>query len=277
MKPLRSDSTPRFWRSAALPFIEARSIADGRSVCYGRHSHETFSIGAIIGGRSTCLHGNKTRNVETGSIVIFNPEEVHACNPSGDSAWSYRMIYVDTSWLGALQHDLGFGRNRDFHTFSTPVTEDSALFGAYERFYHTLVFTHGDDLQKQCAAVLFFDEIHRRLNPSPAAEEGSPDALVRAADYIAGNCTLPLKIEDICDAAQLSSSYLIRAFRKRYGMTPHAWMIDRRIRYARAQLRRGRPLVEVALDAGFADQAHFQRCFKRFVAATPQQYRITSA
>ncbi len=45
-----------FWRDDALPFIEARSIADGREVCYTRHAHEHFSIGAITAGRSTYLH-----------------------------------------------------------------------------------------------------------------------------------------------------------------------------------------------------------------------------
>jgi AraC-like DNA-binding protein len=56
-------------------------------------------------------------------------------------------------------------------------------------------------------------------------------------------------------------------------MTPHAYLINRRIQYSRAQLRRGRQIADVALDAGFADQAHLQRTFKRLVAATPGQYR----
>ena len=43
-------AAPKFWRDDALPFIEARSIEDGREVCYAKHSHETFSIGAVTGG-----------------------------------------------------------------------------------------------------------------------------------------------------------------------------------------------------------------------------------
>ncbi|QFS39453.1 Helix-turn-helix domai [Burkholderia cepacia] len=71
----------------------------------------------------------------------------------------------------------------------------------------------------------------------------------------------------------MSPSYLIRAFNARYGMTPHAFLIDRRVQYGRTELRRGRPIADVALDAGFADQAHFQRAFRRIAAATPGQYR----
>lgn len=56
-------------------------------------------------------------------------------------------------------------------------------------------------------------------------------------------------------------------------MTPHAYLTNRRVQFAREQLRRGVPIAEVALAAGFADQAHLQRAFKQLLAATPGHYR----
>ncbi|MCY1180628.1 Helix-turn-helix domain protein [compost metagenome] len=56
-------------------------------------------------------------------------------------------------------------------------------------------------------------------------------------------------------------------------MTPHGYVIDQRIQFARNQLRQGRLIAEVALAAGFADQAHLQRAFKHYLAATPGHYR----
>jgi len=56
-------------------------------------------------------------------------------------------------------------------------------------------------------------------------------------------------------------------------MTPHAYLVNRRIQYGRARLKQGHAIAEVALEAGFSDQAHFQREFKRLSAATPGQYR----
>src|SRR3984893_3574630 len=113
----------------------------------------------------------------------------------------------------------------------------------------------------------------QRLNPAPLPDDDASGQLARAAEFIAENCTHPLRLEDVCKAAALSASHLIRAFKQRYGMTPHAYLINRRIQFSRAQLRRGHPIADVALDAGFADQAHLQRTFKRLVAATPGQYR----
>ncbi|MGO1888564.1 MAG: helix-turn-helix domain-containing protein, partial [Halomonas sp.] len=49
--------------------------------------------------------------------------------------------------------------------------------------------------------------------------------------------------------------------------------INQRIQLGQQVLKQGHPIVEAALNAGFNDQPHFQRTFKRLVAATPNQYR----
>ncbi len=266
-------SEPRFWRCEALPYIEARSIEDGREICYARHSHETFSIGAITGGRSVYVNRHAREWTGAGAVVLMNPDDVHACNPVADECWSYRMLHVDVAWLTGLQHELGFSENHAFRAFSQIMTTDSALFNGLNRLHAILVDTEADVLRKQSAAIAFFCEVQQRLNPAPLSDDDASRQLARAAEFIAENCTRPLKLEDICNAAGLSASHLIRAFKQRYGMTPHAYLINRRIQYSRVQLRRGRLIADVALDAGFADQAHLQRTFKRLVAATPGQYR----
>jgi AraC-like DNA-binding protein len=130
-----------------------------------------------------------------------------------------------------------------------------------------------ETLRKESAAVTFFSEVQCKLNSASLPDHDASRQLTRAAEFIAENCTRSLKLDDVCKAAELSASHLIRAFKRRYGMTPHAYLINRRIQYSRAQLRRGRLIADVALEAGFADQAHLQRTFKRLVAATPGQYR----
>ncbi|QSQ25966.1 AraC family transcriptional regulator [Pyxidicoccus parkwayensis] len=268
-----ASAAPEFWRDARLPFIEGRSIRDGRKVCYAKHSHETFSIGVITGGRSTYLNGKTRERVGAGAVVVMNPEEVHACNPIDDEPWSYRMLYVDVPWLTTLQRDLGFSHNLDFRAFSATVTTEPRLYAGFNRLYGILTSPGAEDLHKHSAAITFFSQVQQALNPAPTAPREDNQKLQRAADFIRDNCTRSLKLEDICAAADLSPSYLTRAFKKRYGMTPHAYLVNRRIQYARTRLKRGHMIADVALDAGFADQAHFQRAFKRVIAATPGQYR----
>jgi AraC-like DNA-binding protein len=273
----KSASAPRFWRSDALPFIEARSIDDGRNICYAKHSHETFSIGAVTGGRSVYLNRHATESIGAGAVVLMNPDDVHACNPVAGERWSYRMLHVDVAWLTKLQHELGFSENHAFRAFSQIMTLDAALFDGVNRLCAILADENTDTdiatLRKESAAITFFTDVQQKLNPVRVPDRDASVQLARAAEFIAENCTRALKLDDVCEAAGLSASYLIRAFKQRYGMTPHAYLINRRIQYSRAQLRRGRLIADVALDAGFADQAHLQRTFKRLVAATPGQYR----
>jgi AraC-like DNA-binding protein len=269
----KSASAPRFWRSDALPFIEARSIDDGRKVCYAKHSHETFSIGAVTGGRSVYVNRHASEWIGAGAVVLMNPDDVHACNPVANERWSYRMLHVDVAWFTKLQHELGFSENHAFRAFSQIMTLDAGLFDGLNRLCAILVDGDAETLRKESAAITFFSEVQKKLNPAPLQSDDASNRLARAAEFIAENCTHSLKLEDVCKAADLSASHLIRAFKERYGMTPHAYLINRRIQYSRAQLRRGREIVDVALDAGFADQAHLQRTFKRLVAATPGQYR----
>jgi AraC-like DNA-binding protein len=267
------DKAPRFWRDDALPFIEARSIADGREVCYSRHAHEHFSIGAITAGRSTYIHEQSQFEVSTGTVVLMNPGDVHACNPIEDQPWSYLMLYVETAWLTDLQHQLGFSDDLAFRRFALTHTADASLFDGLKALYEVLVDPQQDVLRKQSTAVEFFSDVQLRLNPTDPPLREPNFKLERAADFIRDHCTQMLKLEDICEAAQLSPSYLIRAFKQHYGMTPHAFLVNRRIQFARDQLRHGKLIADVALEAGFADQAHFQRAFKQHLAATPGQYR----
>ena len=183
------------------------------------------------------------------------------------------MIYLDTPWLTDLQYQLGFSTDQGYRPFDTPHTRDTGLYHGLLDLYRTLVDEQAELLQKQSALVSYFTEVQQRLNPSLTPVREVNHKLERAADYIRAHCTQALKLEDICQAAELSPSYLIRAFKQYYGLTPHAFMVNRRIQFARSQLRNGALIADVALAAGFADQAHFQRTFKQHFAATPGQYR----
>jgi AraC-like DNA-binding protein len=77
--------------------------------------------------------------------------------------------------------------------------------------------------------------------------------------------------------AGLSRYDLARQFRLMVGTSPHRYLLMRRLDLARELLHRERPLVDVACDAGFADQAHFTRVFKSAFGLTPARYRALRA
>jgi AraC-like DNA-binding protein len=271
-----SATEPRFWRDDALPFIEARSVEDGRKVCYAKHSHETFSIGCISNGHCNYLNGRKRERIGAGTVVVMNPGDVHACNPIGDDQWCYRMLYIDVPWLGAIQDHLGVSRRSCFVPFSATASRQPELYGGLNRLFEILIDPQAEHLRKHSAAVILMTAAQQAFNPGTTLTHKKPPSLARAAEYIRQNCTRSLKLQEICSEVDLSASHLIRSFKDVYGLTPHAYQINCRIEFCRSRLRRGWPIADVALAAGFSDQAHLQRIFKRVVAATPGQYRAYS-
>ena len=262
-----------FWHDPALPFLEARAVQDGRHVCYDKHSHAHFSIGAITGGHSHYLNQRSLQEVGPGSLVLMNPEEVHACNPIADQPWSYLMFYLDTDWLRSQQEEAGLGS--EFRPFDMTASRDPLLYQGLQHLHHQLVQAP-DPLAREVACHLFSRQLLARLTPA-RWDDRPPQHLQRAAELMQDDSASPLSLSQLSAVAGLTPSHFVRAFSQHYGMTPHAYLLDQRIRHARTLLKQGQPLAEVALASGFADQAHFQRQFKRRVAATPGQYRTQLA
>lgn len=263
---------PHYWRHPAVPHIEIRNVEDGRAFAHGRHTHATFSIGAIMEGGCLYLNGHTTRAVSAGSVVLMNPGAVHACNPLQSQEWAYRMFYVDTPWLASVQQHIASGTPTGFFPVVENYSTDPALFNGLDSMYNALVANSATPASMQAATLGFFRTLLTTLRWGSEARS-ELDKVAQAAEFIREHCTQPLTLEAISAHVQLSASYLIRAFKARSGLTPHGYLIDCRLQLAREGLRRGEAIAEVAAQAGFADQAHLQRLFKRTLAATPGQYR----
>lgn len=270
---LKAEAVSRFWRDPALPFIEARDVSDGRLISHALHTHESFSIGAVTAGQSTYLNGDLRCDIRAGTVVLMNPGAAHACNPLDDQPWAYHMLYVDVPWLAALQGRLGIGDGTQWVALAPLLSSDRGLFNGVVELYACLVDERCAHAEKERLAVAFFTAMLRTLAVVDEAVQDGNVPLQRVADFIRARCTEALTLEQMSEVAQLSPSYLIRAFKQRYGMTPHAWLTDARLQHARRQLREGAAIADAAQAAGFADQAHLQRLFKRSLAATPGHYR----
>lgn len=153
------------------------------------------------------------------------------------------MLHIDAQWLTSLQYELGLSENQGFRAFSTTANWQPELYVGLERLYVTLIDEIADSLKKQSAVIQFLNDAHDWLNPAPVQVAESNHKLVRAAEYIRAHCTQSLSLTEICMASQLSASYLIRAFKACYGMTPHAYQINYRIEFCRARLKHGRPIA----------------------------------
>jgi len=101
-----------------------------------------------------------------------------------------------------------------------------------------------------------------------------PRVLRRVCEYIDRHVEENISIKDLAEVAGLSRFHFLRAFKQSQGMTPHCYVFQRRLEYAKRLLSESElSLSEVAVAAGFADQSHFARRFRRYVGTTPARFR----
>ncbi|MFR0874996.1 MAG: helix-turn-helix transcriptional regulator [Bilophila wadsworthia] len=121
------------------------------------------------------------------------------------------------------------------------------------------------------------EEIFRCFRAASAdnARNALPDAYgtidIRPA-YLEEHSGEPVSLDQLGEVAGLSKYYLLRSFTKQKGISPYRYLETIRIAKARKLLERNVPMIEVALQTGFADQSHFSRFFKRLIGVTPRQY-----
>lgn len=258
----------RFWRDPALPYLEVRQAWEVRSN-YAPHTHAGLSLGLVDSGATLFrIHGQMFR-ISAGTAVLIPPGEMHSCNPDPEQRWANRMIYIDPCGLNNFV-DTHLPLRQHYH--SPQVLGQSGNYHQLHQLSITLT-SSADPLIKEDALqrtleYLLQSDAHNPARPLPAKW------LKRMQDYLAAHCTEPLRLDDLSAEACLSRYHLIRSFKAATGMTPHAWLLDLRIKLARELLKKTRqPLSDIALQTGFADQSHFNRSFKERTAVTPGQYR----
>jgi AraC family transcriptional regulator len=96
----------------------------------------------------------------------------------------------------------------------------------------------------------------------------------RVLDYIEAHLTDELGLVELAAIVELSPHYFGEAFRISTGRSPHRYVMERRIEWARGLLwDADRPIRDIAYAAGFSSQSHFTANFRRVTGVTPGRFR----
>ncbi|MCU7697293.1 AraC family transcriptional regulator [Acinetobacter sp. AYS6] len=268
-----------FWQDGRMTYVETRRSCFSRT-CYKSHSHPTFSIGAIDEGNSVFQSSFGTaQKISAGTLVIVPAHIEHSCNPLPDQAWSYQMLHLDISWLNQWYTEFqkeGFDLNLPQHR--PLIIKDETLYQAFTDMNETLFDAQKLILEKEQSLIYCLTQLllpHFVLEEIQKTQYLYEDFLNLI--HIIKSSERFISLEELAQQVGLSRYAIIRLFKANVGLTPHAFQINLKINQARAQLKQGIPLVELAVNLGFSDQSHFHKAFKAHTGITPRQYQLAAA
>ena len=236
---------------------------------FGVHRHDTYGVGVTDVGVQTFDYRGSVERSLPGQVTVLHPDESHDGRAGTDQGFAYRIVYVAPEKIRAAVDDL-LGRPAALPFVRAPVSMSPSLAHVVNRAFRD---GHLDPLQVDSLVL----QIARGLcaaDPSlrraPTQRIDAP-ALRRVRDFLHAQRTV-IRSTELEEVGGLSRYALARQFRALYGTSPYRYSLLRRLEAARDALRRGLPIVDVALAYGFADQAHFTRMFTSTYGLPPRRY-----
>jgi len=249
--------------STGIERLEARF----RGQAFSPHRHDTYAIGVTLSGVQTFRYRGARRVCLPGQCHVLHPDEMHDGSAGTVEGFSYRIVYIDPS---LIQQALG-GKALPF--VSDPIVEGRVRGGALPRALWRLEEPIDDVARIEIVtAVADFLDRASTLSVQKQGRSLHLVSLVRVRDLIVADPARRLSIAVLEGVSGLDRWTLARQFRAAFGTCPSHFRTMRQLDEARRMIRGGRPLSEAALDAGFADQSHMSRMFKRAYGFTPGKW-----
>jgi len=237
------------------------AVASRSSRTFARHTHDEYGFGVIMRGAQRSWSGRGAVEAGAGDLITVNPGEVHDGAPVGAGrTWS--MLYVAPERMRALLGDIRDG-DAALREFRSPVIRAPATARRFAALYRAALRDDATAFDERLLSLV------AELLCEAVVERGVPHALARVRQRIDDDPTGDHPLHALAACAGISRFQVLRGFHRLTGLTPGAYVIQRRLDRARALIRAGTPLAQAADAAGFSDQSHLHRAFTRRYGMTP--------
>jgi AraC-like DNA-binding protein len=211
------------------------------------HFHDEIQVSFLEHGQRDYLIDGAAISLRAGQLLILPHKRVHRAMPSSDIMVRSTEFYLAPSELPETA--VAWIERQAYVIADAPWLVDTPA-----RNVPPAVLDTAATLNPQCVVT-------KESSRAPASDRQFLDL------------PLGVQIAEIASARNLTREAYIRAFTRRFGMTPHAYRVNLRLNEGRALLRQGYAIADVAAAAGFSDQSHFGRSFLACFGATPGQFR----
>lgn len=260
-------------RDNDLPVEAIRAHFTGHA--YDPHWHDTWLIGVTEQGVQQFHSRRKKHQSHPGTVFMLEPGELHDGDAIDEKGFTYRMLYVDADFMHQQLRTI-FGNVPDSFelNFARTLSGDRRLAYATFQAFQCL---HDRELKivKETAMQQLFAALtqHQHWRKSMVIPHEEKALALKARSWLHDHLHENIGLSDMAQALGVDRFRLSREFQARFGLPPHAWLIQLRLTHARQMLSGGMPPAEVAAHLGFADQSHLGRWFRRAYQLTPAYYQ----
>lgn len=216
--------------------------------------------------------------IAAGSMHIYDLERDPVCYT--EEPFHDVFFYVPRGSLAELQEDLGATTVGDLSIKHGVFVDDPVVRGLGLALLHSLRNeTYSNQLFVDHALLALRSHLvtayKGALIKSPPNARGlSPRQERIVKEFMHAHLHTSINLNDLAEVCELSPATFIRQFKQSVGITPHQWLIDRRLDFAKNLMRSpGLSLADISLQAGFADQSHFTRTFSARFGISPAIWR----
>ena len=229
------------------------------------HSHERACFVIALRGSFSETYARRSRQV-TPSTLIFRPageEHAEQFNSGGAKCLN---IEIEQEWLQRAPIESTFLNDSTEYRSSLLSSLSSKLYNELHEF---------DEASALSIEGLTLEIIAAASRGSSAqSKQQIPKWLERARDFVHAHFTENLTLAQIAESANVHPIHLAREFRKHFHSSTGNYVRELRIELACRELAEmDTPVAHVASTAGFYDQSHFSKTFKRVTGMTPTKYR----
>jgi AraC-like DNA-binding protein len=230
------------------------------------HRHDTYAIGITTAGVQTFRYRGSRRVCLPGQLHVLHPDELHDGAAGTDEGFGYRILYIAPD----LVRDALGGAELPF--VADPVQEAIPV----SRRIASLLIDIDEPINELSSAEIAAAVADSLVSLSGKARHRqaridlTPVQLVR--EYLTVHACEPTPASTLERVAGIDRFTIARHFRWAFGTSPDRYRTLRRLAVARAAIEDGRSLAGAAAEAGFADQSHMTRQFKRTYGFTPGRW-----
>lgn len=234
---------------------------------YPSHTHDSWTLLIVDDGAVAYGLGRHQHGALRSLVTLLPPDVPHDGRPARVGGFRKRVLYLDRG----LFDDSLIGAAVD-----SPGLRDPLLRVRVSQL-HDVLARRTEPLAAESRLTLIEERLHQHLRSrvtAPAARQ-DPGMARRLRDLLDARLPQGVTLGEASRLLNAHPAHLVRVFGAAYGIPPHLYVTGRRVDQARRYLLAGHPVAETATMAGFFDQSHLTRHFKRMLGTTPARYART--